>query len=330
MRRDRFQAYAGALVADALAMPVHWYYDRAALDRDYGRLDRYLAPRNPHPDSILWRSRYTPPNPHADILHEQAAYWGQPGVHYHQFLAAGENTLNFQLARLLYRQVTAAGRYDADAWLGAYIDFLRTPGRHRDTYVEECHRGFFTRLAEGVPPRLCGIEDIHIGGLAAVPALFAALPDMPPADLRAIVATHVGLTHRHPRVLKAADTLVRLLGLVAAGEPLRGAIESHAADWIAPERLRGWSQEDDREVVGLRLSPACYIDQAFPAALYLAWKYHDDFTAGITANARVGGDNCHRGAVVGSLLGLALGVPPAWIEGLKDAPERSPTTPPTP
>lgn len=330
MQRDRFQAYAGALVADALAMPVHWYYDRAALDRDYGRLDRYLAPRNPHPDSILWRSRYTPPNPDADILHEQAAYWGQPGVHYHQFLAAGENTLNFQLARLLCRQVTDAGRYDADAWLTAYIDFMRTPGRHRDTYVEECHRGFFTRLAEGIPPRLCGIEDIHIGGLAAVPALFAALPDMPPADLRAIVAVHVALTHRHPRVLKAADTLVCLLGIVAAGEPLRGAIESHATDWIAPQRLPDWSQEDDREVVGLRLSPACYIDQAFPAALYLAWKYHDDFTAGVTANARVGGDNCHRGAVVGSLLGLALGVPSTWLEGLKDAPERSPTTPPAP
>ncbi len=330
MQHDRFQAYAGALVADALAMPVHWYYDRAALDRDYGRLEGYLAPKNPHPDSILWRSRYSPPTPDADILHEQAAYWGQPGVHYHQFLAAGENTLNFQLARLLYRQVTAAGRYDADAWLSAYIDFMRTPGRHRDTYVEECHRGFFTRLVEGIPPRLCGIEDQHIGGLASVPALFAALPEMPLADLRAIVAVHVALTHRHPRVLKAADTLVCLLDRMAAGAPLRSAIESHAADWIATERLTHWSQEDDREVVGRRLSPACYIDKAFPAALHLAWKYHDDFTAGITANARVGGDNCHRGAVVGSLLGLALGVPTHWLEGLKDPPERVPKTPPTP
>lgn len=70
--------------------------------------------------------------------------------------------------------------------------------------------------------------------------------------------------------------------------------------------------------------------QAYAAALHLAWKYHDDFSAGITANARVGGDNCHRGAVVGSLLGLALGVPTRWLEGLKDPPERAPKTPPTP
>lgn len=60
MPRDPFFAHAGAIVADALAMPVHWYEDRAALDRDYGRLDRYLAPRNPHPDSILFGDRATP------------------------------------------------------------------------------------------------------------------------------------------------------------------------------------------------------------------------------------------------------------------------------
>jgi ADP-ribosylglycohydrolase len=53
-----------------------------------------------------------------------------------------------------------------------------------------------------------------------------------------------------------------------------------------------------------------------PASLYLAWKYHDNFDAGIQANAMVGGDNCHRGAVVGSLLGAANGVSDKWIEGL--------------
>ena len=69
-------------------------------------------------------------------------------------------------------------------------------------------------------------------------------------------------------------------------------------------------------VVGRILSPACYIQDAFPASLYLAWKYAEDFSGGIMANANVGGDNCHRGAVVGSLLGVANGVPARWSEGL--------------
>ena len=52
-----------------------------------------------------------------------------------------------------------------------------------------------------------------------------------------------------------------------------------------------------------------------PASLYLAWKYHDDFEAGILANAVVGGDNRHRGAVGGSLLGAANGMPARWPDG---------------
>lgn len=37
-------AFPGSLVADALAMPVHWYYDTAALDRDYPKLNEFRAP----------------------------------------------------------------------------------------------------------------------------------------------------------------------------------------------------------------------------------------------------------------------------------------------
>ena len=85
-------AFVGALVADAVAMPVHWYYNQQALARDYPEfatpaLAAYVAPRNPHADSILWRSSYTPANEKGDILREQAHYWGQRGIHYHQFLA---------------------------------------------------------------------------------------------------------------------------------------------------------------------------------------------------------------------------------------------------
>ena len=62
-------------IGDALAMPVHWYYNRELLQEDYGHVTDYLAPRNPHPDSILWRSRYLAPNKKGEILHDQAQYW---------------------------------------------------------------------------------------------------------------------------------------------------------------------------------------------------------------------------------------------------------------
>ena len=102
-------ALYGLYIGDALAMPVHWYYDRAAIKRDYGMVRDYLAPKNPHPDSILWRSSYRPINEKADILHEQIQYWGRPGVHYHQFLQAGENTLNVKLCRELIGSIMRMG-----------------------------------------------------------------------------------------------------------------------------------------------------------------------------------------------------------------------------
>ena len=156
----------GLFIGDALAMPVHWYYNREALLRDYGPIHTYLAPRNPHPDSILWRSRFVSPGEGFDILHDQRPFWGQRGVHYHQFLRAGENTLNLQCARLLMESLRHCGRYDADDYLKRYIAFMTTPGRHRDTYAEEFHRHFFIRLASGLSPRHCGIQEKHIGGIA--------------------------------------------------------------------------------------------------------------------------------------------------------------------
>lgn len=308
-------AYLGSLAADALAMPGHWYYDREALRRDYGVLDHYKAPQNPHPGSILWRSEYHALNERGDILREQSNYWGQHGVHYHQFLEAGENTVNFRLATELYHQVLSFGDYDSGRWANRYIECMLTPGWHRDTYLEEYHRGFFTRYAQGKAVTKCGIPDVHIGGLAQIPALLAALPEG--ADWRSATHEHLALTHGNSNVRRAADCLARLLKSVEAGTALHKAISCEAGDWFSTRKAERWIMRPDDEIIGSVLSPACYIDQAFPAALYLAWKYHDRFDDGIISNAMVGGDNCHRGAVVGSLLGAANGVRESWTSGLK-------------
>ena len=156
-------------------MPTHWYYDRNALDRDYGDFDDYLPPRSPHPDSILWRSTYDPIGPKADILKNQAKYWGQRGVHYHQFLQAGENTLNLKLSVELYRWIILRGEFNLNAWLRRYAQVMLTPDWHNDTYAEEYHRKFFTNYARGKALDSCGSEDLHIGALSLIPGLLAGL-----------------------------------------------------------------------------------------------------------------------------------------------------------
>lgn len=317
-------AMLGSLVADALAMPVHWYYDTDALDRDYPNLGGFQAPRNPHPDSILWRSRYTQRNARGDILHDQAQYWGQRGVHYHQFLAAGENTLNFKLAAELYQYVVTKGSYDATAWLQHYAACMLEAGWHRDTYAEEYHRAFFEHYAQGTPLDACGIDDLHIGGISQIPSLLAALDRVGHFDLHAqlrIVEQHIRLTHRNQYVVDAGHTLCRILHSLSHGKALREAIESASGALTQRGQFDTWSNFPDRTVVGRHLSTACYLPESFTASLYLSWQHANDFSEGILANATCGGDNCHRGAVVGALLGGANHIPQQWLEGLRSLPE---------
>lgn len=318
----------GQFIGDALAMPVHWYYDTAALRRDYGTVTDYVAPKQPHTDSIFWRSRYVAANARGEILHDKARFWGAeggPGVHYHGFLGAGENTLNFQLAAKLLESLAAnGGHYDRADYTRRYLDFMLTPGRHQDTYVEECHRGFFTRYAQGHPPDACAGEDIHIGGLAGVAGIAVAYrSDLAEARRRAV--EHVGLTHAGRLVREATEAYAETLVNVLNGADLVGEIKRLTTDerrspaWLCARPLERWLRLADETVVGERLSTACYLEDSFPAVLYLAWKYAGDFERALVVNTNLGGDNCHRGGVLGALLGAAVGaagIPAAWRDGL--------------
>ena len=311
----------GLCIGDALAMPVHWYYNRQALMNEYGRVADYLAPRNPHPDSILWRSTYVAPNAKGEILHEQARYWGRKGIHYHQFLKAGENTLNVKICRLLIESINQTGTYDADDFLRRYISFMTAPGNHRDTYVEEYHRNFFSNYAKGLPPRKCGVEEKHIGGLIGlIPIVLFYFNQTDKA--RETALAHLALTHPGTKMETAGILIIDLLLKVIDGIPLKAAIlekiQAQENPLLGHPFTKLLDETDDR-VIGPRFSPACYVEDSVPAVVYLALKYHDDPETALIANTNLGGDNAARGAVLGAILGATHGVekfPEHWIDGL--------------
>jgi len=318
-------AILGMYVGDALAMPVHWYYDRQALERDYGQVRGYLAPKNPHPDSILWRSTYTPVSAKANILHDQERFWGRPGVHYHQFLKAGENTLNLKLCNLLINNLLENDGYDADAYLADYIAFMTTAGSHSDTYVEEYHRHFFKNYASGKPPRACGVIEKHISGIIGMIPLAVYYAEDPSLARRAAFE-HLGHTHLGERMVAAGEFLMEVLLPVLGGDDLFDVIADKVRRQDHPmlgHPLVRWLDDPDEIVVGRRLSSACYVEDALPATAYLALKYHDDAARGLIVNTNLGGDNAGRGALLGALLGAANGhgaFPESWIKGLRHPP----------
>lgn len=337
---DRLRgALWGMFVGDALAMPVHWYYNVAALQRDFGAIRDYQAPKDFHPSSIMSLAstgRAGRGDQHGEvvgrvILKGKKPYWGRPNTHYHQGMRPGDNTLNLHCVRVLIRAMNASGHYDPADFLRDYIAFMTAPDSHNDTYAESYHRDFFAHYAGGLPPERCagaeGHDTASIGGLVALPpVIFALIGTGDRAAVDTALLTQLRLTHRSQKLERYALALGELLvGLIQdSASPAESRITATAERLGFPateviERIRR-NQQSDRDVIGRLLSPACYIDQSFPSVLYLAARYANDFEAALIANTNVGGDNCHRGAVLGAILGAALGfqaIPEHWIHGLQ-------------
>lgn len=317
-------------VADALAMPVHWYYRVSDIYQAFpGGVQQFEAPPDFHPSSIMSLhstqsgGRRKPGEQAAPvvgslILKDKAAFWGKANVHYHQGMQAGENTLNAHCARVLMRTLAAdGGHYDAERFLAGYIDLMTAePAAHPDTYAESYHRGFFANLQRGLPPARCAMvthDTPSVGGLVTVATLVFAevLRGTSEADIRALCRQHVSLTHPDDTLLAVCDSYVSLLCALLAGaseaefETLlvqagKGACGLDVAGLVA-------KQLPDQQVVGQLYSPACYISDAWPVILYLTYKYHRDPWQALLVNTNLGGDNVHRGMVLGAILGLRSG-----------------------
>ena len=108
-----------------------------------------------------------------------------------------------------------------------------------------------------------------------------------------------------------------MLNAIGEGVSARDAIWEYGKAWVTGEQLDTWSKFEDRLVVGRHLTSACYLPESFSASLYLVWKHHESFSDGIGANALCGGDNAHRGVIVGALLAVANGIPEHWLKELK-------------
>jgi len=338
-KTDRMRgALWGMFVGDALAMPVHWYYSIATLWQDFGQIKDYQAPKAHHPNSIMSLANTSKAGRGTQegdivgsvILKGKKHHWGPANRHYHQGMQAGENTLNLLCARVLLRSLNATGDYDPADFLREYISFMTEPDRHNDTYAESYHRDFFANYAKGIHPEKCagaeGHDTASIGGLVSLPMLIiASLSEGNLTTTTAQALNHQRLTHRSPSLEIYSSELSALLFHIFHDtnpniEELACAAASRlgfpAAKVVASVRSK---QSSDCDVIGGLLSSACYIDQSFPSVLYLASRYSNNFEAALIANTNVGGDNCHRGAVLGAILGSSLGfeaIPKRWIDGL--------------
>ncbi len=340
---DRIRgALWGMMIGDALAMPVHWYYRLSELQRDFGVIRDYQAPKDVHPSSIMSlssTSRAGRGNQTGDVVGEvilkgKKHHWGPAHRHYHHGMQAGENTLNALCARLLLRSLCRMKGHDTADFLSEYVQFMTTEGSHNDTYAESYHRDFFANWARGVPVHRCagqaGHDTASIGGLVGLAPVVLAVAAQ--GDVEQAVQAglrQLRLTHQSQPLEAFASAYCRLLAqLVYAPPPSLTPLLQAQTPGLGKGLSALLGQAPDHRdaatrVVGGMYSPACYIEDSFPSVLYLAARYAQDFESALIANTNAGGDNCHRGSVLGALLGAWLGfeaIPLRWRQGLLAGP----------
>lgn len=331
-------AFWGMMIGDALAMPVHWYYRLSELQRDYGVIRDYQAPKAIHPSAIMSLSSTAGAGRGSQsgnvvgdvILKGKKQHWGPAHRHYHQGMQAGENTLNALCARLVMRSLCRKRGHDTEDFLADYVQFMTAEGSHNDTYAESYHRDFFANWVRGVPAHQCagatGHDTASIGGLVGLAPVVLAIAAQGDAQ-QAVEASlrQLRLTHKSQPLEAFAAAYGRLLAqLVFSPPPSLGPLLQSQAPGLGKGLSALLGQAPDHKdaatrVVGGLYSPACYIEDSFPSVLYLAARYANDFEAALVANTNAGGDNCHRGAVLGALLGAWLGfeaIPLRWRQGL--------------
>ena len=266
---------AGLALGDALAMPVHWFYDT----KNIGSIDGLRAPSRFHSESMISGMSY---DGSIDILHDKAVYYegGQhvakddaslrdkhgnfvgkreaDRVHYHASLRRGQNTVTACLARLLVRYLVEeqerGSYYDPFEYLERMKTYFCTPSKdddegqvtsHNDIYLDIWVRRFFAAASRGVPLSLCAANQRDVwsigsldGVVMAIPVIVAYSATESEAGLIARAIEHAALTHKSLTVNSGIAVLAPLLQGLIQGKSYVELLEAAMAK-LKPPKITG-------------------------------------------------------------------------------------------
>ncbi|GAB1605384.1 uncharacterized protein LOC115222273 [Argonauta hians] len=281
---------------------------------------------------------------------------------YHQGMNPGDNTLNslvaFNMLQTMQEMDPLGLKPDQEVMasvLEAYVRMMTTPNTHNDTYAESFHRWFFKDW-NASPDRPQHSQDIFDFAkqrsrqmlsqtsdhqLPSVGAFVLVLPwvlrntDKTEDECAHTAVEFIKLTHPVQSLIPFVDIYSRLLHATLNGFDLESEIKRivahaslggpdnrhmmmHLADRVLSCKDTLKVHQRNTSLLGL----ACYIESSMKTLLYLGFCFAKDFNTGMFVNTNCGGENCHRGAALGALLGAASvqkkskEIKAAWKSGL--------------
>lgn len=192
------------------------------------------------------------------------------------------------------------------------------------------------RLWRGVSPERSGVWSAGNGPAMRTPILGAAIDDVD--RLRELVTATTRITHTDPKADHGALTvalaarMARREGMVdprefqrhveaVLGDP---AAELHALlGGVAESVANGTTTQEYAGTVGLEQGVSGYVYHTVPVAIHAWLSNPGDFRNAVTAVIECGGDADTSAAIVGGIVGSAVGkegIPPPWLAGVWDWP----------
>ncbi len=288
MQSSARAAVLASFVADSLALGVHWMYDTAQIDQQFGRVTDLLQPL---------AESYHPTKKRGDLTH-----YGDQSLHLLHYLARHGG--RFSLASY------------APAWQGLWHEYKG--------YVDRATRVTLHNLEAGNPPETSGSPSTDLGGGARIaPLLYCYRQDL--QGLLAAVQAQTALTHNSPPALAAAVFLARSSFAILHGSPPRQAflqaLENGVNDLDLDLRLRRCLDLPATDIRGVikDFGQMCSVSAALPGAIYTVLQNENNLEEALIETAMAGGDSAARGMVVGMILGAHLGmdkIPTRWLKNL--------------
>jgi len=195
----------------------------------------------------------------------------------------------------------------------------------------------------GFPPSRSGVWSAGNGPTMRAPILGAWAPasGKDASVCRTLVEVSTCITHTDPRAAEGAIVLAVLTG-IAFSEGPGGLAYEHALERLLsciagtelqqhlkrmkPLLQRGDSVKAFAGELGLMNGVSGYVNHTVPIAVYAALRWPEDFRRAVEDAINLGGDTDTVGAIVGGIVGAALGpggIPAEWRAGLMEWPRSS-------
>ena len=333
-------ALLGAFIGDALALGPHWYYDLDQLHADYGQ----------------WISDYSTPKPGRYHAGMKAGQLSQSGV-------LLRLTLQSLVDRAHYDEADFCRRLDNEFFPLLDGTPLSGPGGYTSQSIREAWRkrvgaGLPWGQVAGNADTTEAAERI-----LAIAVRYALQPaELASAVCRNTLLTQsdgtvVAMTVAFGAVLgmlvegQNLDSNIsgKLMARVKSGElpfhsvtsgnlqaPRPGPVEAPTAGrFPSPDALLSQSSIAQAAIdPDIRIEPAwkvslvygmpCAVYHQFPAAYYLAARFHDDFESAVLNAVNGGGQNQARAILAGALAGAQTGlsgIPQRFLDGQENSAE---------